>query len=86
MISPAVHILYGIKFLQVNAEIINALPISNRNEVWRYQKENYKGVFRNMSHTFFKGFKWAVLGMVITIAVDKYFGISESKKRAHGHH
>jgi len=53
-----------------------------RNEVWRY--EHWPGWTKGAQMLVFRGFKWAVLGMVVTVAVDQAFGISKAR-RGHGH-
>ncbi|XP_076458423.1 NADH dehydrogenase [ubiquinone] 1 beta subcomplex subunit 3-like [Babylonia areolata] len=54
-----------------------------RNEVWRYQKQNYGGQWRNAGISLGRGLKWAVAAVAITIAVEKFVF---KKDDGHGGH
>jgi hypothetical protein len=54
-----------------------------RNEAWHYQHFTSKGASARL--TFFRGFKWAAAAMVITIAVDQFFGFHKSDHGAEHH-
>jgi len=57
-----------------------------RNEVWRYK--HWPGFAKMGVVTLFRGFKYAAVAMVLTIAVDQLLGISKSKQHhaPGGHH
>ncbi|XP_041374510.1 NADH dehydrogenase [ubiquinone] 1 beta subcomplex subunit 3-like [Gigantopelta aegis] len=42
-----------------------------RNEVWRYHPQTYIGPGRAGLYSIFKGFKWAVAAMVLTVGAEK---------------
>ena len=50
-----------------------------RNEVWRYKF--YKGPWQAAKHALGRGLPFAIPLVVATIAIDKAFGITESRKR-----
>jgi len=71
----------GIKSLEWTREKLAAEGLRDpwlRNEVWRYQ--HWPGFAKMGALTLFRGFKYAAVAMVLTIAVDQMFGISKSKQ------
>jgi len=58
--------------------------VNCRNEVWRYKY--WPGFGRNAMTNVFRGFKYALAAMVVTVAIDQAFGISKSKHHHAGHH
>ena len=54
-----------------------------RNEVWRY--EGYRGIGMEAFHSVFRGFKYAVGLMVVTVVV-RDFVLSKDKGHGEDHH
>jgi len=74
----------GIKDLEWTRDSLAAKGLRDpwlRNEVWRYKY--WPGFGKAMVTTMFRGFKYAAVAMIITIAADQLLGISKSKQH-HG--
>lgn len=56
-----------------------------RNEVWRYHPGEYTSSVTNMKRSVFRGFKYAVAAMAVTILVEK-LQEKYGPPKDHGHH
>ncbi|XP_022909740.1 NADH dehydrogenase [ubiquinone] 1 beta subcomplex subunit 3 [Onthophagus taurus] len=56
-----------------------------RNEVWRYDVKAFGTEKMKLSKTFFTGFKWGVLAVIVTLAGTAAYDKAFPPKHGHGH-
>merc|ERR1712002_814800 len=55
-----------------------------RNEVWRYNVDQFGTHNQRITIAFFRGFKWGLAAAVATVAIEKIFFASDDH-HGHGH-
>uniref|UniRef100_A0A8J2S243 NADH dehydrogenase [ubiquinone] 1 beta subcomplex subunit 3 n=1 Tax=Daphnia galeata TaxID=27404 RepID=A0A8J2S243_9CRUS len=56
-----------------------------RNEVWRFDQNEYGTVNQRWRLTFFRGFKWGLAAFLATITIEKGLELINPPANHHGH-
>ncbi|KZC13757.1 PREDICTED: NADH dehydrogenase [ubiquinone] 1 beta subcomplex subunit 3 [Dufourea novaeangliae] len=85
--SPDIYKVENVPILKNIQEELAKKGLSDpwlRNEVWRYQNLNFSR-HRQLTYGLLRGVKFGLAAFLITIGIEKYYGIDYGHGHGHGH-